>query len=50
MSDVQALIRRLRSPRRVEQRQAAMVIAELAYNEALDCDQLVAAGCLPPLV
>ena len=51
MSDAAALVRRLRSPRRIEQRQAALAIEELCLEDPeAACEALVAAGCLPALL
>ena len=50
MSEAAALVRRLRSPRRVEQRQAAVAVRQQVTNGAAACEALVAAGCLPALL
>lgn len=51
MSSVRALIRRLRSPRRIEQRQAAEELASLA-SDGTDADRarMVAEGGIPALL
>ena len=52
MSDVAALVRGLRSRRRLAQRQAAVgieLLAEAADCDSAACDKIVAAGCVPLL-